>query len=185
MVDLVPEELWTRVCNTVQGAVTDIIPKKKKCKKAKQPFEEPLQIAKERREAKDKGERKRYTQLYAEFQRIKRCLLLGKKAMTKLYSILKSGDITLPSKVCTIKVILFLVVMNGCGILTIKKAECQRIDAFELWCLNSWEIKPVHPKENQLCIFIGRTDAKAEALILWPPNMKRQLIGKDPVVGED
>ena len=57
MVDLVPEELWTRVCNTVQGAVTDIIPKKKKCKKAKQLFEEPLQIAKERREmkAREKG----------------------------------------------------------------------------------------------------------------------------------
>ena len=155
MVDLVPEELWMRVCNTVQGAVTDIIPKKKKCKKAKQPFEEPLKIAKERREAKDKGERKRYTQLYAEFQRIKRCLLLGKKAMTKLYSILKSRDITLPSNICTIKVILFLVVMNRCGILTIKKAECQRIDAFELWCLrklfesplDSKVVKPVNLKK--------------------------------------
>jgi len=124
-----------KVCNTVQGAVTDIIPKKKKCKKAKRPFEEPLQIAKERREAKDKGERKRYTQLYAEFQRIKRCLLLGKKAMTKLDSILKSKDITLATKVCIIKVILFLVVMNGRGFWTIKKAEFQRTDAFELWCL--------------------------------------------------
>ena len=61
-----------KVCNTVQGAVTDIIPKKKKCKKAKRPFEEPLQIAKERREAKDKGERKRYKHLNAEFQRIAR-----------------------------------------------------------------------------------------------------------------
>ena len=57
MVDLVPEELWTRVCNTVQGAVTDIIPKKKKCKKAKWLSEEALQIAVKRREAKGKGEK--------------------------------------------------------------------------------------------------------------------------------
>ena len=71
----------------------------------------------------------------AEFQRIKRCLLLGKKAMTKLDSILKSKDITLATKVCIIKVILFLVVMNGRGFWTIKKAEFQRTDAFELWCL--------------------------------------------------
>ena len=177
---LVPEELWMRVCNTVQGAVTDILPKKKKCKNAKWPFKEPLQIAKERREAKDKGERKRYTQLCAEFQRIKRCLLLGKKAMTKLDSMLKSGDITLPTKVFIIKVILFLVVMNRCGFWTIKKAECQRIDAFELWCLRklfespleSKMIKPVNPKENQSQIFIGRTDAEAEPLILWPPEVK-------------
>ena len=54
--------------------------------------------------------------------------------MTKLNSILKSKDITLPIKVYIIKVILFLVVMNGCGFWTIKKAECRRIDAFELWC---------------------------------------------------
>ena len=63
---------------------------------------------------------------------IKRCLLLGKKAMTNLDSILKSRDITLPTKVCLIKAMIFLVVMYGCESWTIKKAECQRIDAFEL-----------------------------------------------------
>ena len=65
---------------------------------------------------------------------IKRCLLLGRKAMTNLDSILKSIDITLPTKVCLVKVMVFLVVTYGCEIWTIKKAKCQRIDAFELWC---------------------------------------------------
>ena len=64
---------------------------------------------------------------------IKRCLLLGKKVMTKLDSILKSRDITLPTKVCLVKVMVFPVVVYGCESWTIKKAECQRIDAFELW----------------------------------------------------
>ena len=65
---------------------------------------------------------------------IKRRLLLGRKAMTNLDSILKSRDITLPTKVCIVKAMVFPVVMYGCEIWTIKKAECQRIDAFELWC---------------------------------------------------
>ena len=65
---------------------------------------------------------------------IKRCLLLGRKAMTNLDSILKSRDITLPTKVCLVKAMVFLVVMYGCESWTIKKAECWRIDAFELWC---------------------------------------------------
>ena len=65
---------------------------------------------------------------------IKRCLLLGRKAMTNLNSILKSRDITLPTKVWLVKVMVFLVLMYGCESWTIKKAECQRIDAFELWC---------------------------------------------------
>ena len=65
---------------------------------------------------------------------IKRHLLLGRKAMTKLDSILKSGDITLPTKVCLVKVMVFPVVRYGCESWTIKKAELQRIDAFELWC---------------------------------------------------
>ena len=65
---------------------------------------------------------------------IKRCLLLGRKAMTNLGSILKSRDITLPTKVCLVKAMVFPVVMHGCESWTIKKAECQRIDAFELWC---------------------------------------------------
>ena len=68
----VPEELWMEVCNTVQEAVTKTIPKKKKCKKAKWLSEEALPIAEERREAKGKGERERYTQLNAELQRIAR-----------------------------------------------------------------------------------------------------------------
>ena len=65
---------------------------------------------------------------------IKRCLLLGRKAMTNLDSMLKSRDITLPTKVHLVKVVVFPVVMYGCENWTIKKAECQRIDAFELWC---------------------------------------------------
>ena len=65
---------------------------------------------------------------------IKRCLLLGRKVMTNLGSILKSRDITLPTKVCVVKAMLFPVVMYGCESWTIKKAEHRRIDAFELWC---------------------------------------------------
>ena len=65
---------------------------------------------------------------------IKRCLLLGRKAMTNLHSILKSRDITLPTKVCLVKAMVFPIVMYGCESWTVKKAECQRIDAFELWC---------------------------------------------------
>ena len=65
---------------------------------------------------------------------IKRCLLLGRKVMTNLESILKSRDITLPTKVHVVKAMFFSVVMYGCESWTIKKAECQRSDAFELWC---------------------------------------------------
>ena len=65
---------------------------------------------------------------------IKRCLLLGRKVMTNLDSILKSRDITLPTQVHLVKAVVFPVVMYGCESWTVKKAECQRIDAFELWC---------------------------------------------------
>ena len=65
---------------------------------------------------------------------IRRCLLLERKAMTNLDSILKVRDITLPTKVCLVKAMVFPVVMYGCESWTIKKAECRRIDAFELWC---------------------------------------------------
>ena len=68
---------------------------------------------------------------------IKRCLLLGRKVMTNLDSILKSGDITLPTKVCLVKDMVFPVVMYGYESWTVKKAECQRTDVFELWC---WKI---------------------------------------------
>ena len=66
--------------------------------------------------------------------KIKRCLLLGRKAMTNLDSLLKSRDITLPTKVHVVKAMVFLVFMYGCESWTIMKVECQRIDAFELWC---------------------------------------------------
>ena len=84
---------------------------------------------------------------------IKRRLLIGSKTMTNLDSILKSQDITLPTKIHLVKAMHFPVVIYGCESWTIKKAECWRIDAFELWCwkspLNSKEIKPVNPKGNQ------------------------------------
>ena len=87
---------------------------------------------------------------------IKRCLLLGRKAMINLDSIFKSRDITLPTKVCLVKAMVFPVVMYGCESWTIKKAEGRRIDAFELWCsrslespLDCKEIQPVHRKGNQ------------------------------------
>ena len=72
LIDRVPDELWTEVCNSVQEAVTKTIPKKKKCKKAKLLSEEAFQIAEKRREAKGKGEKERHTYLNAEFQRIAR-----------------------------------------------------------------------------------------------------------------
>ena len=108
---------------------------------------------------------------------IKRCLLLGRKAMTNLGSILKSRDITLSTKVHLVKALVFPVVIYGCESWTIKKAECWRIDVFELWCLRRllripWtaEIQSVHPKGNQSWIIIGRTDAEAETPKLWPPD---------------
>ena len=75
--------------------------------------------------------------------------------------------------------------MYGCESWTIKKAEHRRIDIFELWCLDCKEIQPVHPKGNQSWIFIGRTDVETETLILWPPDGKNWLIGKDPDAGKD
>ena len=71
---------------------------------------------------------------------IKRCLPLGRKAMRNLVSILKSRDITLPTKFYIFKAMVFPEVMYGCKSWTVKKAECRRIDAFELWCwINSWQ----------------------------------------------
>ena len=96
---------------------------------------------------------------------IKRRLLLGREVMTNLDSILKSRDVTLPTKVRLVKAMVFPVVMYGCESWTVKKAERQRVDAFELWCwsrlespLNCKEIQPVHPKGDQSWVFIGRTD---------------------------
>ena len=85
---------------------------------------------------------------------IKRRLLLGRKVMTNLDSIFKSRDITLPTKVCLVKAMVFPVVMYGCESWTVKKAEHRRIDAFELWCWRRLEIQPVHPKGDQSWVFI-------------------------------
>ena len=101
---------------------------------------------------------------------IKRRLLLGRKVMTNLDCILKSRDITLPTKVCLVKAMIFPAVMYGCESWAIKKAECQRIDGFELWCWrrllrvpwtarrsNQSILKEISPEYS----FIGRTDAEA------------------------
>ena len=116
---------------------------------------------------------------------IKRCLLLGRKAMTNLDNVLKSRDITLPTKVHLVKAVVFTVVM-------------WELDHKESWTLKNWcfwtvvleqtlespldskEIKPVNPKGNQSWIFIGMTDTEAEAPILWPLDLKSPLTGKDP-----
>ena len=103
---------------------------------------------------------------------IKRHLLLRRKAMTNLDSIFKSRDVTLPTKVHLVKAMVFPVVMYRCESWTIKKAEHQRIDAFELRCwkglespLDYKEIKPVNPKGNQPWMFTGRTEEEAETPI--------------------
>ena len=94
--------------------------------------------------------------------------------MTNLDSILKSRYITLPTKVHLVKAMAFPVVMYGRESWTVKKVECQRIDAFELWCWRRLckEIQPVHPKGDQSWVSIGRTDVEAETPILWPPHVK-------------
>ena len=125
--------------------------------------------------------------------KIKRCLLLGRKPMTNQDSVLKSRDITLLTKVHIVKPMVFLVVMY----------RCWKLDHKESWVLRNWcfpivvlektlespldckEIKPVNPKGNQRWIFIGRTDTKAEAPILWLPAAKNWLFGKDPDAGRD
>ena len=111
---------------------------------------------------------------------IKRRLLLGRKVMTNLDSILKSRDITLPANVHLVKAMVFPVVMYGCESWTVKKAGRRRIDAFELWCWRRllrvpWtckEIQPVHPKGDQPWVFIGKADAEAKTPVLWPPHAK-------------
>ena len=96
----------------------------------------------------------------------------------------------MPTKVCIVKAIIFPVVMYKCESSTIKKAECWRIDAFKLEktlesSLDSKEIKPVNPKGHQPWLFTGKTDAEAEAPILCPPDVKSQLIRKDPDAEKD
>ena len=122
----------------------------------------------------------------------KRCLLLGRKAMTNLDSILKSRDITLPTKGHLVKAIVLPIVMCGCERWTIRTAECQRLAAFELWCWRRllrvpWTARRSNQSilKDQSWIFIGRTDAEAETPILWPPDVKNWLIGKDHDAGKD
>ena len=113
--------------------------------------------------------------------------------MTNLDNILKSRDITLPTKVCLVKAMVFTVVMY----------VLWELDSKESWVPNNWcfwtvvwektlespldckEIQPVHPKRDQSWVFIGRTNAEAETPILWPPHAKSWLIGKDSDAGRD
>ena len=124
---------------------------------------------------------------------IKRCFLLGRKVMTNLDRIFKSRDIILPTKVHLVKAMVFF---SG-------HVWMWELDYKDSWALENWsfwtvvlektlkssldfkEIKPVNPEGNQSQIFIGRTDAEAETLTLWPPDVKNWLIGKDPDAGKD
>ena len=122
---------------------------------------------------------------------IKRRLLLGRKVMIILDSMLKSRNITLLIKVRLVKAMVFLVVMYGCESWTIKKAECQITDAFELWCWRRLLRVPWTARiSNQSIlkeisqIFIGRTDAEVETPILWLSDENNWLIGKDPDAGK-
>ena len=117
---------------------------------------------------------------------------LGRKVMTNLDSILKSRDITLPTKVHLVKAMVFPVVIYVCESWTIRKAEHWRIDAFELWCWRRlWQslglqgYQTSQLKGNQSWVFIGRSDAEAETLILWPPDAKNWLLGKGPDAGKN
>ena len=108
-------------------------------------------------------------------QEIKRCLLLGRKIMTKLDSILKSRDITLPAKVHLVKAMVFPVVMYGYESWTVKKAECQRIDAFELWCWRRllrvpWTVR----RSNQFILKEISSGCSLEGLML---KLKLQYYG--------
>ena len=111
---------------------------------------------------------------------IKKRLLLGRKIMTNLDSILKSRDIALSTKVCLVKAMVFPVVMYGCKSWTIKKSECRRIDAFELWCWRRLLRVPWTARRSNQSIlkeispeyYIARTDAEDEPPILWPPDAK-------------
>ena len=122
---------------------------------------------------------------------IKRYLLLGRKAMTNLDSILKSRDITLPTKVHLVKAMVFPVVMNGCESWTIKKAECQRIDAFELWYWKRllrvpWTARRSnHSIPKEISPEYSLEGLMLKLPILWSPDAKNQLIGKDPNAAND
>ena len=113
---------------------------------------------------------------------IKRRLLLGRKVITNIESIFKSRDIPLPTKVHLVKAMVFPMVMYGCEGWTVKKAECRRIDAFQLWCWRRLlrvqgtlckEIQPVHSEGDQPWDFFGRNVMlKLKPPVLWPPHAK-------------
>ena len=106
--------------------------------------------------------------------------------MTHLDSILKSRDITLPTKVCLVKVMVFPVVMYGCESWTIKKAEHWRIDPFELWCWRRLLRVPWNARRsNQSILKEISPDVETETPILWPSDVKSWLTGKDPNAGKD
>ena len=123
---------------------------------------------------------------------IKRRLLLGRKVMTNLDSILKSRDIALSTKVHLVKAKVFSVVMYGCESWNIKKAESQRIDAFEVWCWRRLlRVAGTARRSNQSILKEISPGCSLEGLILklklqlWPPHGKSWLIGKDPDAGRD
>ena len=123
---------------------------------------------------------------------IKRCFLLGRKAVTNLDYVLKSRDITLSTKIHIVKAMVFPVVIYRCDAGKVNRLSQGRIDAFKLCCQRrllrvsySKEIKSVNPKGNHIWIFIGKTDPKAEGAILWPPNAKGWLTRIDPDAGND
>ena len=124
---------------------------------------------------------------------IKRRSLLGRKVMTNLNSIFKSRTLLCQQR-SELSSLWFPVVIYGCESWTVKKAERWRIDAFELWCwrrflrvspLDYKKIQPVHSKGDQSWVFFGRNDAKVETPILWSPDAKSWLIGKDSDAGRD
>ena len=121
---------------------------------------------------------------------IKRHLLLGRKAMTNLDSILKSRDITLSTKFCLVKAMVLPIVMYGCESWTVKKAECRRIDAFELQCWRRLLRVPWTARRSKQSILKEISpEYSLEGLmlklpILWPLDLKNQLIGKDPDAGK-
>ena len=129
---------------------------------------------------------------------IKRCLLLGRKTMTTLDSILKSRYLTLPTKVHLVKAMVFPVVMYVRVVSLMWELDHKESWAPKNWCfwtvvlektlespLDCKEIQPVHPKGSQSWIFIGRTDAEAETPVVWPPAVRNWLIWKDPDAGKD
>ena len=125
-------------------------------------------------------------------QGVSKMLLLGRKVIANLDSILKNRDITLSTKACLVKAMVFPVVLYECELYYkeswVPKNWCFWTVVLEKTLespLDCKEIQPVHPKADQSWVFIGRTDVVAETLILWPPDVKSWLIGKDPDAGKD